>query len=78
MATPEKALIDKIQLDRSVTLRSQSAMREYLFRDLRIDSESLPKMDFPRLSFLGKKIRSKKVALLLLFVKQLREKEKTI
>ena len=45
MAIPEKALCDKIATTAGITLRSQSAARDYVFGNLRMEEEDLAKFD---------------------------------
>lgn len=45
MATPEKALCDKIAKTAGITLRSQSSARDYVFGNLRMEEEDLDKFD---------------------------------
>lgn len=45
LATPEKALIDKLHEGRGLGLRSRAELREYLSDDLRIDFEDLGRLD---------------------------------
>lgn len=46
MATPEKALCDKIITTTGLALRSPTQTRNYLLEDLRIDQEVLHKLNF--------------------------------
>ena len=45
MASPEKALCDKLVFTRNLNISSQGALRELLFDDLRIDEESITRFD---------------------------------
>ncbi len=45
IAIPEKALCDKIATTAGITLRSQSAARDYVFGNLRMEEEDLAKFD---------------------------------
>lgn len=45
MATPEKALCDKIATTAGITLRSQSSTRDYVFGNLRMEEEDLAKFN---------------------------------
>ncbi|MCX2481340.1 hypothetical protein OQY15_19740 [Pedobacter sp. MC2016-15] len=45
MATPEKALCDKIATTAGITLRSQSSARDYIFGNLRMEEEDIAKFD---------------------------------
>lgn len=57
IATPEKALCDKIRYDRGIGTLTQEAMREYLLHDLRLD---LPKeLDAELVLAIAKAYRSK-------------------
>ena len=64
IATPEKALCDKIYNDRGTGIRSQTEMREYLFTSLRIDPESLKRLDADVVANVGERYRSRKIRLL--------------
>ena len=64
IATPEKALCDKIYNDRGTGIRSQTEMREYLFTSLRIDPESLKRLDADVVADVGERYRSRKIRLL--------------
>ena len=45
MASPEKALCDKLVFTRNLNIASQRALRELLFDDLRLDEESITRFD---------------------------------
>lgn len=45
VATPERALADKLRDDRRGSVRSMKAMRDYLFEDIRIDDEAFSRLD---------------------------------
>ncbi len=64
MAVPEKALADKIQDDRGNAIRSQDDMRGHLMHSLRIDAESLEKLNTEVLSILAERYGSRKLRLL--------------
>ena len=64
IATPEKALCDKIYNDRGTGIRSQTEMRKYLFASLRIDPESLKRLDVDVVADVGERYRSRKIRLL--------------
>ncbi len=64
IAIPEKALCDKIYNDRGTGIRSQTEMREYLFASLRIDPESLKRLDADVVADVGGRYRSRKIRLL--------------
>jgi hypothetical protein len=73
MAVPEKALADKIQNDRGTGIRSQRDMKRYLMANLRIDSESLSKLNIEILSILAERYRSRKLQLLRKVIARLQE-----
>jgi predicted transcriptional regulator of viral defense system len=64
IATPEKALCDKIYNDRGTGIRSQTEMREYLLAGLRVDPESLKRLDADVVGDVGQRYRSRKIRLL--------------
>ena len=64
IATPEKALCDKVHNDRGTGIRSQTEMREYLFASLRVDPESLNKLDADVVGDIGAHYRSRKIRFL--------------
>ncbi len=64
IATPEKALCDKIHNDRGTGIRSQAEMREYLSANLRIGPESLEKLNADVVNNVGERYRSRKIRLL--------------
>ncbi len=64
IATPEKALADKIQADRGTAIRSQAEMRSYLLDSLRIDPEGLEKLRAEKIALIADQYRSRKLRLL--------------
>lgn len=64
IATPEKALADKIHDDRGTGVRTQEEMKDYLLKNLRVDPESLAKLDADVFAFIANRYRSKKIRLL--------------
>ena len=64
IATPEKALADKIQAERGLAIRSQAEMRRYLLDSLRIDPEALGKLNAEAVSLMADHYRSRKLRLL--------------
>ncbi len=58
IATPEKALCDKIRGDRGVGRLNQEKIREYLVYDLRIDWEVLVKLDIGLIEEIAKRYKS--------------------
>ena len=64
IATPEKALADKIHDDRGTGVRTQEEMKDYLLKNLRVDPESLAKLDADVFALIANRYRSKKIRLL--------------
>jgi predicted transcriptional regulator of viral defense system len=64
IATPEKALADKIHDDRGTGIRTQEEMKDYLLKNLRVDPESLAKLDAEVFALIADRYRSKKIRLL--------------
>jgi hypothetical protein len=62
IATPEKALADKVRDDRGNPLRTNGDAARYLFDDLRIDEAAFVRMDPITLDRLADGLRSAKVA----------------
>ena len=61
MATPEKALADKVREDRGTGIRTQEEMRSYLLDHLRIDPEGLRKLRPDRLAAIAERYHSRKI-----------------
>jgi hypothetical protein len=61
MATPEKALADKLWDDRGTGIRTQKEMRSYLLDHLRIDPEGLGKLVPDRLTAIALRYHSRKI-----------------
>lgn len=76
MATPEKAIADKIQHDRGVNMKTQKELYNYLVQDVRIDDENLADLDQDLLFRIGKGFRSRKIRLLVHLVRYLRSMER--
>jgi predicted transcriptional regulator of viral defense system len=64
IATPEKALADKIHDDRGTGVRTQEEMKDYLLKNLRVDAEGLAKLDAEVFGLIADRYRSKKIRLL--------------
>ncbi len=64
MATPEKALADKIQAERGLALRNREEMRAYLCENLRIDPDALGRLNAKTISLIADRYRSRKLRLL--------------
>jgi hypothetical protein len=71
IATPEKALADKIQADRGTAIRTQAEMRTYLLDSLRIDPEGLGRLNAETISLIADQYRSRKLRLLSGLVRRL-------
>jgi len=71
IATPEKALADKIQADRGTAIRTRAEMRTYLLDSLRIDPEDLRKLNAEPISLIADHYRSRKLRLLSGLVRRL-------
>jgi hypothetical protein len=63
IATPERALADKVRDDRGHEIRSREHAAEYLFDDLRIDRADFLQLDPKHLQGLADGLHSRKVAL---------------
>lgn len=76
IATPEKALADKIQADRGTAIRTQSEMRTYLLDSLRIDPDGLKRLNTETISLIAERYRSRKLYLLSGMIRRLGGKDK--
>jgi predicted transcriptional regulator of viral defense system len=74
IATPEKALADKIYIDRGPKIRTQKMMSAYLENDLRVDSTDLVKMDTETLDIIAKRYRSNRILLLSNHIRHLKKR----
>lgn len=72
IATPEKALADKIVEDRGAGVRTQNGWQDYLFDNLRVDPAGLRDLNPQSLRQIGDLYRSRKVKMLSKFVAHLR------
>lgn len=72
IAVPEKALADKIVLDRGTGIATQGELHDYLMHDLRIDPAALRQLDPDRLAEIAGHCRSRKLQLLISLVRRLR------
>jgi hypothetical protein len=64
MATPAKALADKVRADRGTGIASVKRMLSYLLEDLRVDEEGLAEVDPAEIDAIGEAYRSRKIGLL--------------
>jgi hypothetical protein len=74
MASPGKALADKLRETRGVAFRSQSELQRYLTEDLRIDLGALAGLDAEELECVAEGYRSRKVRVLVSLVRNLARK----
>ncbi|MCA9522363.1 MAG: hypothetical protein KC609_15385 [Myxococcales bacterium] len=72
IATPERALADKVRDQRKNPLRSLAALATFLFDDLRIDSEAFAQLDASFFETYGGQVGSNKVTLCAALIRQLR------
>jgi hypothetical protein len=63
IASPERALADKIREDRGNQLRSQKEVALYVFEDLRIDPSEFRRLDLNLIAELAEALGSRKVVL---------------
>ena len=63
IATPERALADKLRDDRGSAIRTQREIASYLFENLRLNRTLFLKMDAEFIERLGEELGSRKVAL---------------
>jgi predicted transcriptional regulator of viral defense system len=73
IATPEKALADKVWADKRFSGRRISDYKAYLSDDLRIDEDALRGLDFPRLKIAADAYASPKIDNLIRCVERLEE-----
>ena len=73
IATPEKALADKIVEDRGAGIRTQTELHDYLLNNLRIDPVGLRELDPERLLDIAECYRSRRVKMLSRLVSNLRK-----
>ena len=78
IATPEKALADKIRDDRGTGVRAQRELQAYLVENLRVDQEALLTLNTGRLDKYAEHYHSRKVKLLADLIRRLRNREEGI
>lgn len=72
IAIPEKALCDKIATTAGISLRSQSAARDYVFENLRMEEEDLAKFDLnAMLSWLENAPKRESLEMLIKMIKKI-------
>jgi len=74
IATPERALADKLRDDRGGSIRTQKEIASYLFDNLRINQSLFCKMDVDFLGKLGEVLSSRKIALCCRLLERMRSK----
>ena len=78
MATPEKALADKLNASRGAGIQTQKEVYGYLEDNLRIDPVVLRDLNPTALDAMARHYRSRKIRLLSDLVKQIRQKDKGV
>jgi len=73
MAIPEKALADRIVAERGIGIATQKELHDYLLTDLRVDPDTLRRLDPARLAEIAHRYRSRRVQLLSDLVKRLQK-----
>ncbi|MCX6349892.1 MAG: hypothetical protein NTV79_10410 [Candidatus Aureabacteria bacterium] len=68
MASPEKALVDKVWTDRRFSAANLNDFGAYLFRDLRLDEERLSALDLNLLNVIVQAYASRKINMLARFL----------
>ena len=76
MATPGKALADKLRETRGLAIRTQSELRRYLTEDLRLDDSALAGLDVDELEQVAEGYGSRKVRVLAALVRRLARRAK--
>jgi hypothetical protein len=71
IAKPEKALCDKIYLDKTAKISSVKQLGIYLEQDLRIDSDDLLKLNLKTLKILESRFAHSKITLLLKLIEKM-------
>ena len=64
IATPEKALADKIRDDRGNGLQTRNQLLDYLQNNLRVDMSILSSLDSEQIGSIANRYRSRKIRLL--------------
>jgi hypothetical protein len=71
IATPERALADRVYQERGLSVAGRKKMEEYLLKNLRLDVERVRSMDAGIIDLCGKRYGSRKVTLLGSLVRKL-------
>jgi hypothetical protein len=72
VATPEKALVDKVWTDKRFHPRHHRDFEAYLFSDLRMDEQRVASLDRTRISAITKDFSSRRINMLSLFLSSLK------
>lgn len=75
IAVPEKALVDKLQSDRGIPIRSLKDMQQYLEEDLRMDLSDLRQMRTSRIMKYASSYHSRKAEWLAEYIRLLQRKK---
>ena len=68
MASPEKALVDKVWADKRLGPANLKDFNAYLFEDLRMDAQRLSSLDPDRLAAIAGAFASRKITMLARFL----------
>ena len=74
IATPERALADKLRDDRNGRLRIRKDMETYLFENLRLDLNTIKNLDANQLETLASELRSNKIRVCAALVRSMRRR----
>ena len=73
IATPEKALVDKVWCDKRLKSPSAADFADYLFQDLRIDEQRMSSFDLEHMEKISAAFASRKIATLVKFIRSMKE-----
>ena len=76
VAVPEKALVDKIQSERGLPIRSKKDIEQYLVENLRLDIDGLSRLKIERIKKYAELYRSQKGRYLAAFISHLNRSNK--
>lgn len=69
IASPEKAIVDKVWCDKRIKAPSEKDFADYFFQDLRIDEERIRSLDLERLDQIASAFSSRKISTLMKFIR---------
>jgi hypothetical protein len=78
IATPEKALVDKIFIENGADMRTLKGLEEYLFENLRIDVDLLGRLDFSQTLSLAERYPSSKLRVLSNLFRKIQRQEREV